>query len=142
MADTVAELFRRSLRHLESEVPASYRHLVSALGPLVVEVAVDDGDNDVFTLRADHAGLTVRDGPAASAGARVSTSRATILDVLDAELSLVEAVESGRLEVRGSLDDVLRAHDTLIAYAHASVRAPSVPALLSALRTDARGGVR
>jgi len=138
MADTVVALFRRSLGHLEAEVPASYRHLVSALGPLVVEVSVDGG---VFTLSTGQDRLAVRDGALAGAGARVRTSRSAILAVLDAEVSLAEAVESGRLDVRGSLDDVLRAHDTLIAYAHAAVRAPSAPALLSALREHDPGGV-
>ena len=35
------------------------------------------------------------------------------------------------MSVRGSLDDVQRAHDSLLAYVHAAVRAPSQPALLS-----------
>ena len=34
----------------------------------------------------------------------------------------------------GTLDDVQRAHDALLAYVHASVRAPSQPGLLAALR--------
>jgi len=91
MADTVVALFRRSLGHLEAEVPASYRHLVSALGPLVVEVSVDGG---VFTLSTGQDRLAVRDGALAGAGARVRTSRSAILAVLDAEVSLAEAVES------------------------------------------------
>ncbi|HEY1971977.1 MAG TPA: SCP2 sterol-binding domain-containing protein [Pseudonocardia sp.] len=140
MADTVAALFRQSLQHLEAEVPASYRHMVSVLGQLVVEVSVDGGNDGIFTLCTDHARLMVRDGARASAGTRISTTRAAILEVLDAEVSLAEAVESGRLEVRGSLDDVLQAHDTLIAYAHATARATSVPALLSRLRADPPGG--
>ena len=57
-----------------------------------------------------------------------------ILDVLDAAITLDEAVEGGAVAVRGSLEDVLRAHDTMRAYVHAAVRAPSQPALLSALR--------
>jgi hypothetical protein len=142
MADPVAGLFRRSLRQLAVEVPASYRHLVDTLGSLVVEISITGGDGEVFALGADQTRLAVRDGAAESAGARVRTSRAAILDVLDAKLSLVEAVESGRLEVRGSLDDVLRAYDTLIAYGHAAVRAPSVPDLLCALRADAARDAR
>ena len=38
------------------------------------------------------------------------------------------------MDVRGSLDDVLRAHDALLAYVHAAVRAPSVPGLVDELR--------
>ena len=46
----------------------------------------------------------------------------------------LKAVEAGRVRVQGSLDDVQRAHDSLRAYVHAAVRAPSQPALLSELR--------
>lgn len=129
--EDVAELLRRSLRRLRSEVPDSYRHLITALGPLVVEVTID---GEVFVLRADRHELWVGDGAAPGAGTRIRTSLGTVLDVLDARLPMVEAVESGRLAVRGSLDDVLRAHDALIAYMHAAIRAPSAPGLLDALR--------
>ena len=69
-----------------------------------------------------------------TAGARITTSRKAILDVLDAKVGPVIAVEEGTVAVRGSLDDVQRAHDTLLAYVHAAVRAPSQPGLLAALR--------
>jgi hypothetical protein len=142
MADSVAALFERSLRHVLTEVPASYQHLVRVLGPLVVEVRIGGRDDEAFTLCADQARLAVSDGASTSAGARIRTTRTAILQVLDGVVSLAEAVESGQLEVWGSLDAVLRAHDTLIAYAHAATRAPSVPGLLSALRADASGGAR
>jgi hypothetical protein len=130
MAEPVRSLLRRSLDHVEREVPVSYRHLLDTLGPLVIAI---DVDGERFALRGG-ARLEVLDGAAAEAGARVALSRAAILAVLDAELALAEAVEAGWIAVRGRLDDVLRAHDTLIAYAHAAVRAPSVPALMTQLR--------
>ena len=74
------------------------------------------------------------DSAADVAGARIVTTRVTILDVLDANIALSEAVEAGKVSVRGSLDDVQRAHDSLLAYVHASVRASSQPGLLSELR--------
>lgn len=131
----VSALLRRSLDRLAAEVPASYRHLVHALGPLVVEVEVD---GELFSVRADP-DVVVADGPNGAAGVRIGTSRAAVLAVLDAELALGEAVEEGVVQVRGSLDDVVRAHDALLAYAHAAVRAPSVPGLLAALRAGRRG---
>jgi hypothetical protein len=136
MAESVASLFRRSLDHLASEVPESYHHLVRMLGPLVVEL---DVDGELFSVRG-RGRLEVAHGAAGEAGARVSTSRAAIVDVLDGEMALHQAVEAGHVDVCGSLDDVVRAHDALIAYAHAAVRAPSIPGLLAALRngTDAR----
>lgn len=133
-AEGVADLLRRSVAHLAAEVPESHRHLVAELGPLEVEVTTDA---DTFTVRADGSRVVVADGPAGAPGARIDTTRAVILDVIDAEVGLAEAVESGGLTVRGSVDDVLRAHDALLAYAHAAVRAPSAPGLLAALRAGA-----
>jgi hypothetical protein len=130
MAERVSSLLRRSVEHLEREVPESYRLLVAELGPMVVEL---DVDGEVFTLRGDDR-LRVSDGAADMAGARIVTSRVTILDVLDANVALGEAVEASEVSVRGSLDDVQRAHDSLLAYVHAVVRASSQPALLSELR--------
>jgi hypothetical protein len=130
MAERVSSLLRRSVGHLESEVPASYRHMLEALGPLVVEV---DVDGEVFSLSGGRR-LDVTDGSLAAAGARIGSSRAAILDLLDARFGLDEAVQAGVVSVHGSLDDILRAHDTLLAYVHAAVRAPSHPELLGALR--------
>ena len=130
MAERVSSLLRRSVEHLEHEVPDSYRLLLAELGPLVVEL---DVDGEVFSLRGGDR-LQVSDGAAEVDGARIATSRVTILDVLDARVALGEAVEAGTVSVRGSLDDVQRAHDSLLAYVHAAVRAPSQPTLLSELR--------
>jgi hypothetical protein len=134
MAEHISSLLRRSVEHLANEVPGSYSRVLEALGPLVVEL---DVDGELFSLRGGRR-LEVSDGAASTAGARIVTSRATILDVLDARVGLGEAVEAGRVGVRGSLDDVLRVHDALIAYVHAAVRAPSQPELLTALRNKPR----
>jgi hypothetical protein len=135
-SEGVASLLRRSLDHVAVEVPASYRHLLRALGPLTIAV---DVDGVLFALRGG-ARLEVVAGPAGAAGARVTVPRTAILDLLDATLTLGEAVESGRIAVHGRLDDVVRAYDALIAYAHAAVRAPSVPSLLDELRAGAGQG--
>jgi hypothetical protein len=131
MAERVSSLLRRSVEHLEHEVPDSYGLLVAELGPMVVEL---DVDGEVFSLRGGDR-LRVADGAAKEAGVRIAASRGAILDVLDARVALGEAVEAGRVSVRGCLDDVQRAHDSLLAYVHAAVRAPSQPGLLSELRS-------
>ncbi len=131
MAEQVSSLLRRSVEHLADEVPDSYRLVLEELGPLVVELAVD---GERFSLCGGQR-LEVTDGAADEAGARIATSRAAILDVLDAKVGLKEAVEAGTVCVRGSLDNILRAHETLLAYVHAAVRAPSQPGLLAGLRT-------
>jgi hypothetical protein len=132
MAEPVAALLRRSLEHLAVEAPGSYRYLLTQLGALVVEV---DVDGEVFSVRGGQR-LAVAGGGAADAGARITTSRRTVLDVLDAGLALGDAVSTGKVDARGSLDDVLRAYDALLAYAHGAVRAPSVPGLVDELRGE------
>jgi hypothetical protein len=130
MGERVSSLLRRSVGHLEVEVPDSYRLVLDSLGPLEVEL---DVDGERFSLRGGR-NLEVSDGESGTAGARITTSRAAILDVLDARVGLADAVEGGAVRVGGSLEDVLRAHDTLLAYVHAAVRAPSQPGLLATLR--------
>jgi hypothetical protein len=130
MAERVSSLLRRSVEHLEYEVPDSYRLVLDKLGPMVVAL---DVDGELFSLRGGHR-LEVCDGAEEAPSTRIATTRTAILDVLDAKVGLAEAVEAGTVAVRGSLDDVQRAHDTLLAYVHAAVRAPSQPGLLAALR--------
>jgi hypothetical protein len=130
MAERVSSLLRRSVQQLADEVPDSYRLLVEELGPMVVEL---DVDGEVFSLRGGDR-LQVSDGAAQMAGARIVTSRVTILDLVDANMGLGEAVEAGTVCVHGSLDDVQRAHDSLLAYVHATVRASTQPGLLAELR--------
>jgi hypothetical protein len=130
MAEPISSLLRRSVEHLCEEAPASQRLTLDALGPLVVALVVDD---EAFSLSGGRA-LAVTDGDTDTAGVRITTSRSTILDVLDGRLDLRDAVDTGAIGVLGSLDDVLRVHDTLHAYVHAAIRAPSQSGLLDALR--------
>jgi hypothetical protein len=58
--------------------------------------------------------------------------------LIDARLTLLDAVLSDALAMTGAPDDLLAFHDGLIAYVHGAVRAPSFPALLSAYRTNER----
>jgi len=132
MAEHISTLLRQSVGHLADEVPESYRIVLDTIGALVVGL---DVDSECFSLSGGPR-LTVTGGVDPTAGTRVTVSRGTVLDVLDAVITLDRAVESGALTVHGTLDDILRAHDTLKAYVHAAVRAPSQPGLLTALRAD------
>ncbi|OBG31069.1 SCP-2 sterol transfer family protein [Mycobacterium sp. E3198] len=133
MAERVSSLLRRSVEHLEDEVPESYRLLAAEIGPMLVEI---DVDGEVFSLRGGER-LQVSDGAAPLPHVRIVTSRVTILDLLDARTGLGEAVVADTVRVHGSLDDVQRAYDSLRAYVHAAVRAPTQPGLLSELRAGA-----
>lgn len=130
----VAALLRRSLEHLAAEIPSGYRRAADALGPLVVEIEVD---GEVFALRGGDAMTVAEGGGGGPAGVRIATSRAAIGAVLDAETSLAAAVDADLVRVRGTLDDLLRAHDALIAYVHAAARAPSTAGLRALLDPEA-----
>ena len=133
MAERFSSLLRRSVEHLEEEVPDSYRLLATELGPMVVEL---DVDGEVFSLRGGDR-FEVSDGEVQTADVRIGTSRVAILDLIDARTGLGDSVEAGAISVCGSLDDIQRAHESLRAYVHAAVRAPSQPALLTELRSGA-----
>lgn len=133
MVEMISSLLRRSVEHLENEVPNSYRLLLAQLGSMIVEL---DVDGEVFSLRGGDR-LEVRDGATQPTDVRIGTTRVAILDLVDARVGLGEAVEAGRVSVFGSLDDVQRAHDSLLAYVHAAVRASTHPALLAELRAGA-----
>jgi hypothetical protein len=130
MAERISSLLRRSVDHLADEVPDSYRLTLDTLGSLVV---VLDVDGERFSLRGGDR-LVVADDEPVSADVRVTTSRATIIDVLDAAVALPEAIDAGSVTVVGPVDDVVRMNDTLHAYVHAAVRAPTQAELLDALR--------
>jgi hypothetical protein len=130
MAERVSSLLRRSVDSLADEVPASYRLTLHALGPLVVAL---DVDGEQFGLTGGHR-LVVSEGTPGRPDVTIQTSRATILGVLDAHVGLQAAIEAGTVHVRGTLEHVVRVHDTLRAYVHAAVRAPAQDGLLDALR--------
>ncbi|MCP9275467.1 SCP-2 sterol transfer family protein [Mycolicibacterium arenosum] len=133
MAEGISALLRQSVGHLAEEAPDSYRLLLDKLGELKVNLEVDGEYFHVVGGRR----LDVYDGAGGAVGATITTTRAAMLDVLDANVGLREAVEAGTVSIRGSLDNVLRAHDAIIAYVHAAVRAPSQPELLVELRAGA-----
>ena len=137
MAEPVAALLRRSLEHLATEIPCGYRRTADALGPLVVEI---DVNGEVFALRGGDTMAVLDSNACGQARVRIATSRAAICALLDAETSLAAAVDVDLVRVRGTLDDLLRAHDALIAYVHAAARAPS-RAGLRALLDPERGSM-
>jgi hypothetical protein len=65
---------------------------------------------------------------------RIECTLAAIVGVLDAQLTLAEAVESDAVRVRADLDRLVHLHDGLLAYVHGAVRCPGFPELLVRLR--------
>jgi len=122
---------RQSLDALRREVPAAYAQLCAHLDGQEVLLAVT---GDEVAVRAT--GGTVCLGPPSTAPtARIRTSRDTILALIDAELTWLEALQTDALVLQGAPADVLRCHDALLTYVHGAVRAASFPTLLAAYRT-------
>jgi hypothetical protein len=68
------------------------------------------------------------------------TGRHVIADVLDARLSLTEAVLTDALEVVAPLSSLGVLHEGLVTFIHGAVRCPSFPSLLARLRAVCREG--
>lgn len=119
-----------SLASLRGEFPQAYFLMCRALAGRTVLLSIDGEEIPLaFEPR------TARVAPKLpQADVRVRTTREAILDVLDDRLSLEGAVESGRLELWGAIEDLERFHDALLVYVGGAVRCPSFPALLDRFR--------
>jgi hypothetical protein len=69
---------------------------------------------------------------------RLETDRKTVLKLLEGNLSVLEAVERGILDVWGHLDDIIHLYDSLMIYFSGAVRCPSLPLLLDRFRDGPR----
>jgi hypothetical protein len=67
------------------------------------------------------------------------TTRSAILDMVDARMTLVDAVLSERVWLCGGVEDLLAFHDGLMTYLGGAVRCPSFPWLLREFRAAASG---
>lgn len=137
-----ADFLRTSLGAIRRESPDAFAAMCRRLAPREVRLAVDGEELAVRFTPEDVAMLAAPCRPVVE----FVTSRAAILDVIDARHSLLSAVLAETLVLRGALDDLLAFHDGLIAYAQGAVRSPSLPRLLERFRASdhsslAGGGV-
>ena len=65
---------------------------------------------------------------------RITTSRRTIVDALDAGVTIEEAIRDGRLFASGRKDYIASGHAALLFFVRGAVRSPSFPALLDEFR--------
>lgn len=128
--DGFAAFLDSALLALAREAPASYLRLAGLAGAEGVRLAIGEPPVVVRFGARSH---SLEPAPAPAA-VEVQSDRATILALLDAELTLLAAIESDRLHVRGEADAVLRFEQALGAFLEGAVRAPSLPALLAAYR--------
>jgi hypothetical protein len=123
----------RSFALLRAARPDIYAECCRRLAPRRVRLRVD---GRVLHLRFSAAEAVFGDDAPRDTRVAidVDTTTAAILQVIDAEASLLDAVLDGRLELRGGVDDLLAFHDGLMTYVHGAVRAPSFPRLLRDFR--------
>jgi hypothetical protein len=134
MPERFGDFLFASFEALAREQPAIHSRLCAQLAPRGVAIAVDD---ETVAVRFDRHAVARGRSTGGTAAIDVRTTRATVLALVDAELSLVDAVLADRLWLRGALPDLLAFHEGLTTYVHGAVRAPSFPALLAAYRRPA-----
>jgi len=121
-----ADFLTRSFVTLERELPRIHERLCRHFAGHTVAIHVDGETVPLsFTARRvffQHGG--------SSHVVRIVTGRSTILDLVDARRSLVDAVLGDQLQLLGSPDDLLHFHDGLMIYLHGAVRAPGFPSIL------------
>jgi len=115
---------------LHDEAPLHAHMLGEALARLSVRI---DAGRESIAPRLRDGRLAVVD---ASGAERVTihTSLATVLGLLDAHGTLLDAVARGALDIRGAADALDAAADAFATFLHGMVRAPSSTKLLAALR--------
>lgn len=127
---TTRALLEESFAVLACEMPAAWERFCKSLEGCVVVLCVEDERFAVrFSGRSAKVTLVFE-----LPDATVETTHDTILAVLDAELSLHEALMDDRLRVTASLPLILQLYDAVIAYVHGGVRCASFPSLLDRFR--------
>jgi len=119
-----------SLIALRQECPTAYFLMCGQLASRRVRLVIE---GESVTLAFDPSGVHVLPEAKESA-AELVTSRQTILDVLDARLTLAEAVLSDAIVLKGHVNDLTAFHDGLMTYVRGAVRSPSFARLLDRFR--------
>ena len=127
---SILRFIELSLETLRGEFPAAYLLLCSQLAPRTVRMMID---GEEISLAFDPRGAHLRrDAPHPTI--ELQTARQTILSVLDAHLTLHEAILADAILLRGDLEDLAALHEGLLTYVRGAVRCPSFPPLLDRFR--------
>ena len=119
-AEPLASQISRSLALMRRDHPEGYDRMVQTSGNLRVNLRVG---SEVCGVEF---GPRPRIGPdeVEEPDVEISSARETVAAVMSGDLSLGEAVSSGRLRVRGPVDAVVQAHDVLAAFIAAAIHSP------------------
>lgn len=125
-----AEFVKTALAMLREEFPRAYFLICSDIAGRTISIEVDS--QRVF-LECKLLEVFLPD-QIENPEIRVETSRGTILDAIDARISIDEAIREGRLFISGPKDYVVRCHSALLTFVRGAVRSPSFPVLLQEFR--------
>lgn len=119
---------------MRDECPQAYGLICRLLASREALVLID-GETVALTFRLDE--VHVLHQPH-SPHVEMHTSRQTILDLIDARLTLDQAVLADAIVLRGNVQDLGLFHEAWLNYVRGAVRCPSFPALLDRFRLKAR----
>jgi hypothetical protein len=138
-ARTLAELIATSLALLRQDNPDGYGEMIRTSGDLRVNLRVG---SEVCSIEFQP-DLRIRHVETAIPDVEITSDRSSVAAVMSGELTLGVAIGKDILKVRGSLESVVRAHDTLMAYVRAAIQSPAQLRLqqrFSASDPDRAGG--
>ena len=139
--DSFTAFLRDSFDVLRRETPDLHVLLCRRLDGAEVELRVG-GEAIALSFAEENVAFhepaprTETPGPPA-ASVEVVTTRAAILDLIDAEMGMLDSVLAERLSMRGALADLVRFHEGLTIYLHGAMRAPSFRDILGRFRDAA-----
>ena len=126
-SDHVAVL-ERSLAAIEREVPVCLQALRAALGVLAVGF---DVDGETASLAVDRQRVQLRVSRSCSAvDVMLRCSRAAVVDLVEARLSLLSAAMSERVQIVGKPELLASFDRAWMAYLAGAARSPSFPRIL------------
>ena len=127
---SIARFIGISLETLLNEFPTAYLLLCTQLASCSVLLVID---GEAVALAFDPSGAHVMP-QLRNPTIQLHTNRQTILDVIDAHLTLYEAVLVDAILLQGDTEDLAAFHEGLLTYVRGAVRCPSFPALLDRFR--------
>ena len=125
---------RSALEVIEREAPVWSERLAASVGDIRIGVEVDGAPFRV--VRRERA-IHLDDGDTVDVVGRCG--RAAVDDLIEGRTTLEEAVESGRVDLRGDLDALLVLDEALRTFVNAAVRCPGMVDNLAAWRTPMEG---
>jgi hypothetical protein len=131
-APNASDFIGASLELLKKECPQAYDLLCSQMAGRQAWFSID-GDPVRLAFSPERILLQPPEGDG-DLSVRLITDWATVLDLADAKLTLIDAVLSCRLDLHAEANELALFYAASLTYLRGAVRCPSFPALLDRLR--------